>query len=238
MTELVDALRGNDDAVPAHRLHREPRRGRQRQAPGARTRSTAGDPSGWAAQKRATLGLAIALTTPGIPMLFQGQEFLEDEWFRDDVPLDWERAEQFRDIVRLGRDLIHLRRDVDGVSRGLRGEGFEVLHLDDEAKAVAWARALRRRRRRGRRQRERRAARHHDGYAVRRAVGGPLQLRRGDLQRPLRGPRDPRRGRGGRAPRRPARERHRLGGGVHPRRAHPRLTHASRGVARGDVSTS
>ena len=99
-----------------------------------------GDPSGWAAQKRATLGFAIALTTPGIPMLFQGQEFLEDEWFRDDVPLDWERAEQFRDIVRLGRDLIHLRRDVDGVSRGLRGEGFEVLHLDDEAKALAWAR--------------------------------------------------------------------------------------------------
>ena len=51
-------------------------------------------------------------------MLFQGQEFLEDEWFRDDVPLDWERAEQFRDIVRLARDLIHLRRNADGISRG------------------------------------------------------------------------------------------------------------------------
>ena len=139
MTELADALRGNDE--PFRRIvytesHDEVANGKLR----VPHEVDGGDPSGWAAQKRATLGFAIALTTPGIPMLFQGQEFLEDEWFRDDVPLDWERAEQFRDIVRLGRDLIHLRRDVDGVSRGLRGEGFEVLHLDDEAKALAWAR--------------------------------------------------------------------------------------------------
>ncbi|KRF35588.1 alpha-amylase family glycosyl hydrolase [Terrabacter sp. Soil810] len=140
MTALAEALRGVDE--PFRRIvytesHDEVANGKLR----VPHEIDGGDPSGWAAQKRATLGFAIALTTPGIPMLFQGQEFLEDEWFRDDVPLDWERAEQFRDIVRLGRDLIHLRRDVDGVSRGLRGEGFEVLHLDDEAKALAWARS-------------------------------------------------------------------------------------------------
>ncbi len=139
MTELVDAVRGTDE--PFRRIvytesHDEVANGKLR----VPHEIDGDDPSGWAAQKRATLGLAIALTSPGIPMLFQGQEFLEDEWFRDDVPLDWERAEQFRDIVRLGRDLIHLRRDVDGVSRGLRGDGFEVLHLDDVAKAVVWAR--------------------------------------------------------------------------------------------------
>ncbi|KJK11942.1 1,4-alpha-glucan branching protein [Terrabacter sp. 28] len=139
MTELVDAVRGTDE--PFRRIvytesHDEVANGKLR----VPHEIDGDDPSGWAAQKRATLGLAIALTSPGIPMLFQGQEFLEDEWFRDDVPLDWERAEQFRDIVRLGRDLIHLRRDVDGVSRGLRGDGFEVLHLDDEAKTVAWER--------------------------------------------------------------------------------------------------
>ena len=98
------------------------------------------NPGGWAAQKRATLGLCLALTGHGIPMLFQGQEFLEDEWFRDDVPLDWDRAEKFRDIVRLARDLIRLRRNVDGTSAGLTGSGFAVLHLDDEAKTLVWSR--------------------------------------------------------------------------------------------------
>ena len=35
-----------------------------------------GDPSHLAAQKRSTLGAALMFTAPGIPMLFQGQEFL------------------------------------------------------------------------------------------------------------------------------------------------------------------
>jgi 1,4-alpha-glucan branching enzyme len=99
------------------------------------------NPSGWAPQKRATLGTAITLTSPGIPMLFQGQEFLEDEWFRDTVPLDWDKAEQFRDIVRLARDLISLRRNADGTTPGLAGSRTWILHLDDAAKTIAWARA-------------------------------------------------------------------------------------------------
>ncbi|MER7072066.1 alpha-amylase family glycosyl hydrolase [Terrabacter sp. NPDC000476] len=139
MGALAEALRGVDE--PFRRIvytesHDEVANGKLR----VPHEVDGDDPSGWAAQKRATLGFALALTAPGIPMLFQGQEFLEDEWFRDDVPLDWERAEQFRDIVRLTRDLIRLRRDAEGVSRGLRGEGFDVLHLDDEAKTLAWAR--------------------------------------------------------------------------------------------------
>ena len=51
-----------------------------------------GDPAHWAAQKRSTLGAALVFTAPGIPMLFQGQEFLQGEWFQDTVPLDWDRA--------------------------------------------------------------------------------------------------------------------------------------------------
>jgi hypothetical protein len=35
------------------------------------------DPTGWHAQKRSTVGAALVLTSPGIPMLFQGQEFLQ-----------------------------------------------------------------------------------------------------------------------------------------------------------------
>jgi 1,4-alpha-glucan branching enzyme len=140
MTELAEAIGADDN--PFARIiytesHDEVANGKLRL-----TQEIDGnDPGGWAAQKRATLGLCIALTGHGIPMLFQGQEFLEDEWFRDDVPLDWDRAEKFRDIVRLARDLIRLRRNVDGVSAGLTGDHFALLHLDDEAKTVAWARA-------------------------------------------------------------------------------------------------
>ena len=35
----------------------------------------------WASKKRATLGSALVMTRPGIPMLFQGQELVEGSWF-------------------------------------------------------------------------------------------------------------------------------------------------------------
>ena len=44
-------------------------------------------------------------------MLFEGQEFLEDGWFRDDKALDWTKLKTFRGINSLYRDLIHLRRN-------------------------------------------------------------------------------------------------------------------------------
>ncbi len=67
------------------------------------------DPTGYFAQKRSTLGAGLVLTSPGIPMIFQGQEFLEGGWFRDDVALDWDQAKDFRGIVKLYRDLVVLR---------------------------------------------------------------------------------------------------------------------------------
>ena len=99
-----------------------------------------GDALGWAAQKRSTLGAALALTAPGIPMLFQGQEFLEGEWFRDDVPLDWDRASDFRGIVRLYRDLIGLRRNADGTTRGLTGHHVQIIHADESSNILAFHR--------------------------------------------------------------------------------------------------
>ena len=64
-------------------------------------------------------------------MLFQGQEFLEGGWFRDTVPLDWHLQEDFQGIVRLYRDLIALRLNRHGYSRGLCGRGINVHHLND-----------------------------------------------------------------------------------------------------------
>lgn len=99
------------------------------------------NPTGWEAQKRATLGAALTLTAPGIPMLFQGQEFLENEWFRDTVPLDWEQAWEFRDITQMFRDLISLRRNLDGASPGLQGPDTRIVAADDATNVVAFTRA-------------------------------------------------------------------------------------------------
>ena len=87
------------------------------------------DPKGWYAKKRSTLAAAMVFTAPGIPMLFQGQEFLEGGWFRDTVPVDWDQSDEFHGIVRLYRDLIRLRRNHDGFTRGLCGQFTQVYHL-------------------------------------------------------------------------------------------------------------
>ncbi len=99
-----------------------------------------GDAGSWWARKRAAIGSALVLTAPGIPMLFQGQELLEDGWFEDTAPLDWSKADLNRGFLRLHRDLIALRRDVGGTSAGLRGDGIAILHADDDAKRFAFHR--------------------------------------------------------------------------------------------------
>jgi 1,4-alpha-glucan branching enzyme len=99
-----------------------------------------GDAAGWWAKKRATLGSALVLTAPGIPMLFQGQELLEDRWFDDTVALDWSKAGTHKGILRLHRDLIALRRDRTRGTRGLRGAGIAVLRADDKAKLLVFHR--------------------------------------------------------------------------------------------------
>ena len=91
----------------------------------------------WWAKKRAVLGSALVLTSPGIPMLFMGQELLEDRWFDDSIALDWTKAASNSGILRLHRDLIWLRRDRDSATRGLRGTNVHVLRADNETKLLA-----------------------------------------------------------------------------------------------------
>lgn len=99
-----------------------------------------GDAGSFFARKRAALGAALVFTAPGIPMIFQGQEFLEDGWFDDHDPLDWRKAEDNRGTVALYRDLIALRRDLAGQTRGLTGQHIEILGLDNERKLLAFRR--------------------------------------------------------------------------------------------------
>jgi 1,4-alpha-glucan branching enzyme len=96
----------------------------------------------WASKKRATLGSAIVLTSPGIPMLFQGQELVEGSWFSDEDGLDWTLRHRHAGLLRLHRDLISLRRNTTDVSRGLRGEHVTVHHVNAEARVLGWHRWL------------------------------------------------------------------------------------------------
>jgi 1,4-alpha-glucan branching enzyme len=98
------------------------------------------NPDCWAAQKRTTLAAALVLTAPGIPMLFQGQEFLEDGWFQDSVPLDWDKSEEFSGLVRMYRDLIHLRLNRFGSTRGLSGSGLNTFHQNQADNVLAYHR--------------------------------------------------------------------------------------------------
>lgn len=99
-----------------------------------------GDAGNWFARKRSTMGGALVLTAPGIPMLFQGQEFLEDGYFDDDDPLDWSKVTTFSGILELYTDLIALRLNKHGNTAGLVGSSTNVYHLNDTAKVIAYHR--------------------------------------------------------------------------------------------------
>jgi 1,4-alpha-glucan branching enzyme len=99
-----------------------------------------GDPSSVWAKRRALQAAGIVLTSPGVPMLFQGQEILEDGWFDDRENLDWEKLRRFKGIQRAFRDLIALRRNLSGVTKGLSGQNVDVFHRNPDAKVLAWNR--------------------------------------------------------------------------------------------------
>ncbi len=99
-----------------------------------------GDAGNWFARKRSTLGGALVLTSAGIPMIFQGQEFLEDGYFHDDDPLDWTKVTTYSGILQLYTDLIALRLNTEGNSGGLSGGSTNVHHVNDNGKVVAYHR--------------------------------------------------------------------------------------------------
>jgi 1,4-alpha-glucan branching enzyme len=99
-----------------------------------------GHADGWHARKRSTLGAAVVLTSPGIPMIFQGQEILEWIPFGDGNRVDWDKYDRFRGIFDLYRDLIRLRRNWFDNTRGLRGPHTHVFHVEPLQKMVAYHR--------------------------------------------------------------------------------------------------
>ena len=99
-----------------------------------------GNAGSWFSKKRSTLGAALVFTSPGVPMIFQGQEVLEDGFFHDEDPIDWTKEVTFAGIELMYRDLIRLRRNWFNHTRGLRGQHLNFFHANDGDKMVAFHR--------------------------------------------------------------------------------------------------
>ncbi|MEI9863527.1 MAG: alpha-amylase family glycosyl hydrolase [Limisphaerales bacterium] len=92
------------------------------------------------ARKRSTLGAVVTFTAPGTPMIFQGQEMLENQQFSSTRPVDWSKTITYSNIVQLYRDLIGARRDLKGYTAGLSGDQCAMLWVDNTSKVIAFRR--------------------------------------------------------------------------------------------------
>ncbi|CAK0745139.1 1,4-alpha-glucan branching enzyme [Azospirillaceae bacterium] len=104
-----------------------------------------GDTRSWYATSRSRVALGLILTAPGIPMIFMGQEFYEDNQWADDPSsyqcslIYWEGLNHDKTMIdfhRFSRELLWLRRKLPG----LRGEGLRVLAMENDLRVLVFQR--------------------------------------------------------------------------------------------------
>jgi 1,4-alpha-glucan branching enzyme len=104
-----------------------------------------GDARSWYATSRSRVMNGLLLTAPGTPMLFMGQEILEDKYWSDspdfyaDSLVWWDGLatdRRMRDHLRCMRDLIRLRR----ANRALMGDRIRVFHVNNDNRVIAFHR--------------------------------------------------------------------------------------------------
>ena len=92
------------------------------------------------ARKRQLLAESIVMTSPGIPMIFQGQEMNEDWSFSSSQSVRWSLTNTWSGIVQAYSDLVRLRRNIRGGTQGLKGTGVTAHHIDNQNKVLAFTR--------------------------------------------------------------------------------------------------
>ncbi len=103
--------------------------------------SDASNSRSWFARSRSRFGMGLLMTSPGIPMIFMGQEFLEDKQWSDtpnqSFEIWWDGLnsgdKNMSDFLRFTRDLISLRKS----QPALRGEGCNVFHVHNQNRVIA-----------------------------------------------------------------------------------------------------
>jgi 1,4-alpha-glucan branching enzyme len=98
----------------------------------------------WYARSRSRFAMGLLLTSPGIPLIFMGQEFLEDKQWSDTpnstYEIWWQGLDSgdknMSDFLRFTRELIGLRRG----QPGLRGEGCAIIHVHNDNRVLVFQR--------------------------------------------------------------------------------------------------
>jgi 1,4-alpha-glucan branching enzyme len=105
------------------------------------------NPRSWYARSRVRFVQSILLTAPGVPMLFMGQEILEEKNWSDNpgffknTLIDWERLKwdrAMRDFLGFSQALLRLRREL----RALSGPNVNAFHVNNGARVIAFHRWL------------------------------------------------------------------------------------------------
>jgi 1,4-alpha-glucan branching enzyme len=121
-------LENHDLVLDADGDHRKPRIARLADPTNSRS---------WYARSRARVATGVLLSAPGVPVLFMGQEFLEDKLWSDDprradLLIWWDGLEgqdqHMGDFHRCTKDLIWLRRR----HPALRSDAINVYAADDD----------------------------------------------------------------------------------------------------------
>lgn len=126
----------NHDLLDVNHDDKQPRIARLADSSNARS---------WYARSRSRVASGLLLTAPGIPLLFMGQEFLEDKFWTDwqgrpELLLWWAGLEgadrHMADHRHFMRELIALRRRLPG----LCADGLNVFHVHNQNRILAFQR--------------------------------------------------------------------------------------------------
>ena len=104
----------------------------------------ANDHRSWYARSRSRWATGLLLTAPGVPMLFMGEEFLEDKFWTDngddrDNLIWWDGLKSDRamsDFLRFTRELVALRKQMPALRRG----SINVFHVHNDNRVLAYHR--------------------------------------------------------------------------------------------------
>lgn len=125
----------NHDVVRWDYEHNRPR------APRVPSLADPSNPRSWYARSRSRVTTTLLLTAPGIPMLFMGQEILEDKPWHDDIRfwsqfmIWWDGLSvdrSMRDFLRFAQDLIQLRRRYPAIC----GEGIRIPQVHNHDRVI------------------------------------------------------------------------------------------------------
>jgi 1,4-alpha-glucan branching enzyme len=139
MIEEAVCYRENDDAfkrIIYMESHDEVTKGKKR----IPEEISPGNAGSWFAKKRSAIGAALVFTSPGIPMIFQGQEMLSNKNFNDKTPLDWSYVKKLNGNIKMYKELIRLRRNMDNTTAGLAGQHVKLYHKNNDDKIIAFYR--------------------------------------------------------------------------------------------------